>query len=234
MAVTAMTVTAMAGAPATVAPPGVAPAAVVRWPPRPRDPPEAGAAARAPRSLPRQHQPHRPTAARHPAPPRSAAPKRGRRPDCSMHLPPSPLPADHCCCHRLRPAIGSPEVEQRRDPWAPFRIWVALTIGLFALRAVSLSTPFTWLGAIPGWVLLILVMISLILASLALLFPARVVPWREGEPGLWAEISDDWRHWRHRLQGSSARGRGAQGPRAQGPTPKSPRAQGQGAGPAAR
>ncbi len=95
-------------------------------------------------------------------------------------------------------------MEQRRDPWAPFRIWVALTIGLFALRAVSLGTPFLWLGAIPGWFLLLLVMIALLLATRALLFPGRVQPWREGEPGLWAEISDDWRHlWRRRRRGGS-------------------------------
>lgn len=88
-------------------------------------------------------------------------------------------------------------MEQRRDPWAPFRIWVAFTIGLFAVRAVSLGTPFIWLGAIPGWVLLLLVMVALLLAAKALLLPRRVVPWREGEPGLWAEITDDWRHWWH-------------------------------------
>lgn len=89
-------------------------------------------------------------------------------------------------------------MEARRDPWAPFRLWVALTIGLFALRAVSITSPFAWLrglGAIPGWVLLLLVMIALVLASSALLAPRRVVPWREGEPGLWADISEDWRHW---------------------------------------
>ena len=92
-------------------------------------------------------------------------------------------------------------MEQRRDPWAPFRIWVAFTIGLFAVRAVSLGTPLIWLGAIPGWVLLLLVMIALLLAAKALLLPARVLPWREGEPGLWAEITDDWRHWWQRRTG---------------------------------
>ena len=95
-------------------------------------------------------------------------------------------------------------MEQRRDPWAPLRIWIALTIGLFAVRAASLSTPLIWLGAIPGWVLLLMVMVALLLASRALLFPGRVVPWREGEPGLWAEITEDWRHWRRR---AGARGR---------------------------
>lgn len=97
-------------------------------------------------------------------------------------------------------------MEQRRDPWAPFRIWVAFTIGLFAVRAVSLTTPLTWLGAIPGWFLLLLVLLALLLAARALLFPGRVQPWREGEPGLWAEISDDWRHWRQRrARGSRSR-----------------------------
>lgn len=75
---------------------------------------------------------------------------------------------------------------------------MALTIGLFAVRAVSLGTPLSWLGAIPGWVLLLMVMVALLLAAGALLLPRRVVPWREGEPGLWADISDDWRHWRRR------------------------------------
>lgn len=91
-------------------------------------------------------------------------------------------------------------MEQRRDPWAPFRFWVALTIGLFALRAVSITAPFQWLrslASIPGWVLLLMVMLALLLAATALLFPARVIPYREGEAGLWAEISEDWRHrWR--------------------------------------
>lgn len=104
-------------------------------------------------------------------------------------------------------------MEQRRDPWAPFRFWVALTIGLFALRAVSITAPFAWLrllASIPGWVLLLMVMLALLLAAIALVFPARFVPWREGEAGLWAEISEDWRHrWR---RGSSRReGRGGQG-----------------------
>ena len=91
-------------------------------------------------------------------------------------------------------------MEQRRDPWAPFWLWVALTIGLFALRAVAITAPFQWLrslASIPGWVLLLMVMLALLLATIALLFPARIVPYREGEAGLWAEISEDWRHrWR--------------------------------------
>jgi hypothetical protein len=91
--------------------------------------------------------------------------------------------------------LANTRVERRRDPWAPFRLWVALTIGLFAVRAVSLATPFTWPGAIPGWMLLMLVMVALLLALRALLWPGRVVFWREGEPGIWAEISHDWRRW---------------------------------------
>jgi hypothetical protein len=78
----------------------------------------------------------------------------------------------------------------------PFRVGVALTIALFALRAVSLVTPFRWPAAIPGWVLLLMVTGVLLLAARALLFPGRVVPWRDGEPGLWAEILADWRHRR--------------------------------------
>lgn len=89
-------------------------------------------------------------------------------------------------------------LEPRRDPWTPFRLWVALTIGLFAVRSVSLSTAFSWPGAIPGWILLTMVLIALALAAKALLFPGRMVAWREGDPGLWAEITDDWRQWRQR------------------------------------
>ena len=72
-------------------------------------------------------------------------------------------------------------------------MWVALTIGLFAVRAVSLATPFTWPGAIPGWVLLLFVMVALLLALRALLWPGRVDFWREAEPGIWSEIRHDWR-----------------------------------------
>jgi hypothetical protein len=91
-------------------------------------------------------------------------------------------------------------VERNHDPWVTFRFWVALTIAVFALRAVSQGTPFIWPGAIPGWVLLLMVTGVLLLALRALLFPGRVVPWREGEPGLWAEITADWRH-RRRARG---------------------------------
>lgn len=93
-------------------------------------------------------------------------------------------------------------MEDRRDPWAPFRLWVALTIGVFAIRALSLSTPFSWPGAIPGWVLLLLVIIALALAVRALLFPGRILLWRQGEPGLWADITEDWRRRWNRRHGS--------------------------------
>lgn len=96
----------------------------------------------------------------------------------------------------------APALNPRRDPWTPFRLWVALTIGMFAVRSVSLSTAFLWPGAIPGWILLSLVLIALMLAAKALLVPGRVVAWRDGEPGFWAEITDDWRQrwqrWRQR------------------------------------
>jgi RsiW-degrading membrane proteinase PrsW (M82 family) len=68
-------------------------------------------------------------------------------------------------------------VQRRRDPWAPFRIWIALTIGLYALRAAFVTTP---LGAIPGFVLLLMVLVALLLAGLALLRPGRLQRWREG------------------------------------------------------
>ena len=72
-------------------------------------------------------------------------------------------------------------VEQRRDPWESFRLWVALTIGLYAVRAAYVAT---WPGAIPGFVLALMVLVALALALRALLFPGRVVPWREVEGGL--------------------------------------------------
>ena len=68
-------------------------------------------------------------------------------------------------------------MQRRRDPGAPFRIWIALTIGLYALRAALVTTP---LGAIPGFVLLLMVLVALVLAALALLRPGRVRRWREG------------------------------------------------------
>lgn len=85
----------------------------------------------------------------------------------------------------------------RSDPWSPFRLWVALTIGTFALRSVSIGAGLLWPGAIPGWILLVMVLIALALATKALLIPGRVVAWREGEQGIWAEPLDDWRQrWR--------------------------------------
>ena len=74
-------------------------------------------------------------------------------------------------------------MERRRDPWAPFRIWIALTIGLYALRAAFVTTP---LGAIPGFVLLAMVLGALLLAARALLWPGRVTAWREGPAPWWA------------------------------------------------
>lgn len=40
-----------------------------------------------------------------------------------------------------------------------------------------------------------MVLIALVLAATALLLPGRVVAWRNGEPGFWAEITEDWRQW---------------------------------------
>ncbi len=68
-------------------------------------------------------------------------------------------------------------VQRRRDPWGPFRIWIALCLGLYALRATFVTTP---LGAIPGFVLLLMLLVALLLAALALLRPGRVERWREG------------------------------------------------------
>ena len=105
------------------------------------------------------------------------------------------------CCS---PAIGygqpsSGSLQRQRDPWEPFRLWLAFTIGLYAIRAFFAAT---WVGAIPGWVLLVLVLIALALASKALLFPGRVVPYREGDGGWWNDLRDDWRlWWQRRRQG---------------------------------
>ena len=71
-------------------------------------------------------------------------------------------------------------MQRRRDPWAPFRIWIALTIGVYALRAAFVTTP---LGLIPGFVLLLMVLLALLLAALALLRPRRVQRWREERHG---------------------------------------------------
>jgi hypothetical protein len=90
-------------------------------------------------------------------------------------------------------------VERRRDPWAPFRIWIALTIGLYALRAAFVTT---WLGAIPGFVLLLLLLVALVLAGVAVLLPGRVTPYRENETRWWSAIGEDGRHgWRRLRRG---------------------------------
>ena len=67
---------------------------------------------------------------------------------------------------------------------------------MFALRSLAITAPFAWiriLADIPGWALLLMVVVVLLLAGKALLWPGRVVPWRDGEPGLWREITEDWR-----------------------------------------
>lgn len=81
-------------------------------------------------------------------------------------------------------------MERRRDPWAPFRLWVAITIGLYAIRA-AFATQLP--GAIPGYVLTAMILVAMLLALLALLRPGRVEFWRDGEPGLWGEIREGWR-----------------------------------------
>ncbi|MBM5788354.1 MAG: hypothetical protein ACKOCA_10995 [Vulcanococcus sp.] len=90
-------------------------------------------------------------------------------------------------------------MQRQRDPWEPFRLWLALTIGLYALRAFFAAN---WVGAIPGWVLLVMVLIALALASKALLFPGRVVPDRQGDGGWWNDLRDDWRLWWRRRRGA--------------------------------
>ncbi|MFM2157585.1 MAG: hypothetical protein RLZZ124_59 [Cyanobacteriota bacterium] len=85
-----------------------------------------------------------------------------------------------------------------RDPWEPFRLWLALTIGLYAIRAFL---AIHWVGAIPGWVLLVMVLIALALACKALLFPGRVLSFREGDGGWWNELRDDWSLWWRRRRG---------------------------------
>jgi hypothetical protein len=86
----------------------------------------------------------------------------------------------------------SPTVPRRYDPWEPFRLWLALSFALYALRAYFVLH---WPGAIPGWVLLVMVQITLLLAAKALLFPGRVVPYRDGDSGWWSDLRDDWRLW---------------------------------------
>lgn len=88
---------------------------------------------------------------------------------------------------------------RQRDPWEPFRLWLAITIGLYAIRA---SFAPTWVGAIPGWVLLVLVLVALLLASKALLFPGRVTAHRAGDGGWWSDLQDDRRLWWRRRRGN--------------------------------
>jgi hypothetical protein len=84
-----------------------------------------------------------------------------------------------------------------RDPWEPFRFWLALTLAVYAIRALF---PAQWPGALPGWVLLWMVLGAQALAVRALLFPGRVVPWRDGDGGWWNDRRDDWRLWWHRFR----------------------------------
>ena len=83
-------------------------------------------------------------------------------------------------------------MQRQRDPWEPFRLWLALTIGLYAIRAFFAAQ---WPGAIPGWVLLVMVLVALALASKALLWPGRVIAWRQGDGGWWQDRRDDWQLW---------------------------------------
>lgn len=88
---------------------------------------------------------------------------------------------------------------RQQDPWEPFRLWLALTVAVYAVRAIWAAQ---WPGAIPGWVLLSMVLVSLVLAARALLFPGRVVPYREGDGGWWNDLRHDWRlWWQRRRQG---------------------------------
>ncbi|MEB3307855.1 MAG: hypothetical protein VKK98_06860 [Cyanobacteriota bacterium] len=91
-------------------------------------------------------------------------------------------------------------VPRPHDPWEPFRLWLAFTVGVYAVRAYFAGR---WPGAIPGWVLLTLVLVALALAGMALLFPGRVVPFRSGDGGWWNDLRDDGRLWWRRRRGGS-------------------------------
>jgi len=86
---------------------------------------------------------------------------------------------------------------RQHDPWEPFRFWLALSLAVYAIRAFFAAQ---WPGAIPGWVLLVLVLLNLLLAARALLFPARVIAFREGDGGWWNDFHEDWRLWWQRRQ----------------------------------
>ena len=47
----------------------------------------------------------------------------------------------------------------------------------------------------------VMVLIVLALAGKALLFPGRVVPWRQGDGGWWNDLRDDWQLWWRRRRG---------------------------------
>ena len=83
-------------------------------------------------------------------------------------------------------------MQHRRDPWEPLRLWLALTVGIYAIRAFFAAR---WVGAIPGWILLYMVLIGIALATKALVFPGRVVPYRQGDGSWWNGIAEDWQLW---------------------------------------
>lgn len=87
---------------------------------------------------------------------------------------------------------------QPRDPWEPFRFWLAFSLAIYALRAVFVAQ---WPGAIPGWLLLVLLLIALALAGKALVFPGRVQPFRRDDGGWWNDLRDDWQLWWKRRRG---------------------------------
>jgi hypothetical protein len=93
----------------------------------------------------------------------------------------------------LERCVGEP-----RDPWEPFRFWLAFTLAVYAFRALFAAQ---WPGAIPGWVLLTLLLVALALASKALIFPGRVQPFRQGDGGFWNDLCDDWQLWWKRRRG---------------------------------
>lgn len=86
---------------------------------------------------------------------------------------------------------------RQHDPWEPFRLWLAFTLGVYAVRAFFSAQ---WPGGIPGSVLLLMVLGSLLLAMRALLFPGRVMAFRQGDGGWWNDLRNDWRLWWQRLQ----------------------------------